>query len=239
MGFATAKSFSQDLAQHGVIIVSGLAQGIDGAAHEGAILSGKTIAVIGTGIDSCFPASHKRLMDTITHHGCVISEFPLKTHGSKTTFPMRNRIIAGLSRGIVVIESQAHGGSLITARLALDYNREVFALPGRINDPASQGTLQLIRDGAVLVRDIDDILSELKWFKSKTSRPQAEKIPLDLSTTESLVLRYVSSQATSLDELALKLDLASGDILSTLSNLELKGLIVSEAGGYFRELSFR
>jgi DNA processing protein len=232
-GLETARSFAHDLAGQGVIIVSGLAQGIDGAAHSGAIETGRTIAVIGTGIDQCFPVDHRSLMKTIAQHGCVISEFPLKTHGAKMTFPARNRIIAGLSRGVLVVESQAHGGSLITARLALEYNREVFALPGRINDPTSQGTLKLIRDGAALVRNVDDILSELRWVR--TGNPFHSHQPKDLSVDEALVFRHLSSQSTSLDDLSERVGLSTGALLSILSQLELKGLLRTEPGGCFRK----
>ena len=235
-GLQMAKSLADDLARHGVMIVSGLAQGIDGAAHSGAMLSGKTIAVIGTGIDLCYPTSHKSLMNAITKKGCVVSEFPLKTHGSKLTFPLRNRIIAGLSKGVLVVESQAHGGSLITARLALEYNREVFALPGRADESTSQGTLQLIREGAVLIRHADDILSELQWTRSSSTQTvNADKNNSHLSEPEINLLRHLSCQAMSLDELAGRVQGSSGSLLSTLSQLEMKGYLTAEPGGYYRK----
>ncbi len=237
-GLDAAKSMAEELARQGIIIVSGLAQGIDGAAHTGALGGGKTIAIIGTGIDLCFPASHQTLMNKIADTGCIISEFPLKTHGSKLSFPLRNRIIAGMSRGVLVVESQAHGGSLITARLALEYDRDVFALPGRINESTSQGTLQLIRDGAILVRNVDDILSELQWIRTTSHITTVPLPPIkDCSETETLVLRNLSSQAISLDALSSKISsLETSQLLGLLSQLEIKGYLVVEPGGYYRKL---
>lgn len=233
-GLDSAKNLARDLARSGVTIISGLAQGIDAAAHSGALETGTTIAVMGTGIDVCFPASHRQLMEQVINNGCVVSEFPLKTHGSKITFPSRNRIIAGLSRGVLVVESPSHGGSLITARLALEYNRDVFALPGRINDLTSEGTNQLIRDGATLVRNAGDILSELRWTLASNPGISKDNSPADLSETEYLVLRQLSSQAMSLDDLNYRVNLESGNLLSCLSQLELKELVVAEPGGFYR-----
>jgi len=234
-GLEAAKSMASELAQQGIIIVSGLAQGIDGAAHTGAINSGKTIAVIGTGINVCFPSSHQSLMNKIVQTGCIRSVLPVDSCGSKRTRPLRNRIIAGLSRGVLVVESQAHGGSLITARLALEYNRDVFALPGRINESTSQGTLQLIRDGAVLVRNVDDILSELQWLRTPTTPSTVALSQTNFSDQEKLVLRYLSSQSSSLDSLSAKIDLDSNQLISTLSQLEIKGALIVEPGGYYRK----
>lgn len=232
-GLEQATHFAYDLANNGVLVVSGLAQGIDGAAHVGALQAGKTIAVVGTGIDGCFPASHRELMNRIVQNGLILSEFPLKTHGSKTTFPARNRIIAGLCRGVLVVESQAHGGSLITARLALEYNREVFALPGRINDTTCDGTLQLIRDGATLVRNINDIFTELRWT---TTSPSIAVSTPPLSETETLILKHLSTQSMSLDDLNQHLNMPAGTLLSCLSQLEIKGVVLAEQGGYYRKL---
>ena len=162
-GLANAEAFAQALAGSGLCIVSGLALGIDAAAHKGALAShtGHTIAVIGTGADRVYPASNKALAHEIARAGCIVSEFPLGTPPVAHNFPKRNRIIAGLARGVLVVEAAVGSGSLITARLSGEYGREVFAIPGSIHSPLSRGCHHLIREGAKLVETARDVLEEL------------------------------------------------------------------------------
>jgi DNA processing protein len=175
-GAETAKAFAMHLAGCGLVITSGLAQGIDAAAHRGALAAkGATIAVLGTGLDILYPSSNAQLAEQITAEGALVSEFPLGTPGRPANFPQRNRIIAGLSLGTLVIEAARQSGSLITARLAGERGREVFAIPGSIHNPLKRGCHQLIRQGAKLTETADDILSELNFFPSEpdTSRPKS------------------------------------------------------------------
>ena len=160
-GLQTAESFSRTLANRGLGIVSGLALGIDAAAHRGALAGGgSTIAVIGTGADRIYPARNKDLAIAIAEHGAIVSEFPLGTPAIASNFPRRNRIISGLSRGVLVVEAALESGSLITARLAGEQGREVFAIPGSIHSPVARGCHKLIKQGAKLVETAQDILEE-------------------------------------------------------------------------------
>lgn len=165
-GIDNARAFARHLASNGWCVVSGLAQGVDAAAHAGAIDAGPhaagTIAVMGTGVDLVYPARHRKLADAIADHGALISELPLGTGPRKHHFPRRNRLIAGLSQGVLVVEAAVQSGSLITARLAADANREVFAIPGSIHSPLARGCHALIRQGAKLVETAEDILEELR-----------------------------------------------------------------------------
>ncbi len=169
-GRDNAVAFAHALADHGFVIASGLAVGIDAAAHEGALrgVGGRTVAVLGTGIDRCYPAANQSLARRIPASGALLSEFPPGTRPMRGNFPRRNRLIAGLSIGVLVVEAARESGSLITARLAADHGREVFAVPGSIHSPQSRGCHQLIRDGARLVESVDDILSELRPGTGKT-----------------------------------------------------------------------
>jgi DNA processing protein len=158
-GINCACELSRKLARCGVVVVSGLARGIDTAAHTGA-LAGRTVAVLGSGLLNIYPRENKPLCDDIALKGAVVSEFPLNTAPDRDNFPRRNRIISGLSKGVVVVEAAMRSGALITARLAMEQNREVFAVPGRMNSHTSEGTNQLIKDGAKLVDSVEDILLE-------------------------------------------------------------------------------
>ncbi len=235
-GIQTAMGFAKSLANNGFTITSGLALGIDAASHQGALnANGHTIAVAGTGLDRIYPARHKQLATRILEKGAIVSELPPGTAAKANNFPRRNRIISGLCMGLLVVEAAKQSGSLISARLALEQNREVFAIPGSIHNPLARGCHALIREGAKLVEKSQDILEELgQYFQSHTEHePQIEQTTLDLNQQK--LLNLVQFSPTSIDELVT----ASGDsvenIASVLLVLELQGYIASVAGrGYTR-----
>ncbi len=210
------------LARLGITIVSGLARGIDTFAHQAALESnGRTIAVLGSGLDkaSFFPPPNYYLGEKISQQGAVISEYPIGVHGTKFTFPQRNRIISGLSLGVVVVEAPKESGALITAALALEQNREVFAVPGSIYEKNSIGTNRLIKMGAKLVIDVEDILEELNLSHLLTT--EKKKIKPD-NKEEEIILSVLSAQPTHIDEIIKKSSLTPGIVNSTLMILELK-----------------
>lgn len=223
---------AKDLATANIVINSGLAIGIDGAAHKGAtqVENGKTIAVLGSGVDYIYPNTHRNLAAKIVaKHGAIISEYPLGTRPVATNFPGRNRIINGLSSGIVVVEAAKKSGSLITADYAAEEGRTVFAVPGRVGDPRSHGTLGLLKQGAILIDSAEDIFSEFSW----TSKPKELKA-LNLSSAETKVLELVRKLGNPLlDDLASGLDLPAAQIMSVLTMLELKGLAKAQPGGRY------
>lgn len=210
------------LAKLGITIVSGLAKGIDTFAHQAALENnGRTIAVLGTGLDkrSFFPSSNYYLGEKISQRGAVISEYPTGTRGTQFTFPQRNRIISGLSLGVVVVEAPEESGALITAALSLEQNREVFAIPGSIYEKNSSGTNQLIKMGAKLVTDVEDILEELNLDHLLTT--PKKKIKPD-NKEEEIIISILSGQPTHIDEIIKKSRLPVGTVNSTLMILELK-----------------
>jgi DNA processing protein len=235
-GVRTAMDFAKSLAINGFTITSGLALGIDAAGHQGALdANGLTIAVAGTGLDRIYPARHKKLATQILEKGAIVSELPPGTVAKANNFPRRNRIISGLCMGLLVVEAAKQSGSLISARLALEQNREVFAIPGSIHNPLARGCHALIRDGAKLVEKSQDILEELdQHFQSPIEKePQLVQTTLDLNQQK--LLNLVQFSPTSIDDLVT----ASGDsvenIASVLLVLELQGYIASVAGrGYTR-----
>lgn len=162
-GMRLARSYAQQLSSLGINIVSGLAKGIDTAAHQGAIESGETIAVLGNGLLNIYPRQNQQLAESIVERGALVSEFPLQTVPLRDNFPRRNRIVSGLSKGVLVVEAKARSGALITARLAVEQNRDVFATPGNINSSLSEGPHKLIKEGAKLVDRLEDILEELNY----------------------------------------------------------------------------
>jgi len=210
------------LARLGITIVSGLARGIDTFAHQATLeADGRTIAVLGSGLDkaSFFPPPNYHLGEKISQQGAVISEYPPGVHGTKFTFPERNRIISGLSLGVVVVEAPEQSGALITAALALEQNREVFAVPGPIYEKNSLGTNRLIKMGAKLVTDIDDILEELNLSHLLTT--ERKKIKPD-NEKEEIILSILSLQPIHIDEIIKNSKLPTGIVNSTLMILELK-----------------
>ncbi len=243
-GEANAKAFARFLSQQGWCIISGLAHGIDAAAHYGALLpsphenTGSTIAVLGTGIDIVYPANHQPLAEHIlANHGLLLSEFPLGTPAKPKNFPRRNRIVAGLSRGVLVIEAALHSGSLITARLATDMGREVFALPGSIHAPLSRGPHALIKQGAKLVESGDDILSELINFMPDCHHPYSHKVCKTANqhrkSPASPVWDAIGYDPVSEDTLLDRTLMLPGLLLSELLALELEGFIERLPSGYF------
>ena len=213
---------SGKLAKLGITIVSGLAKGIDTFAHQAALESGgRTIAVLGSGMDknSFFPRSNYSLSEKISQQGAVISEYPPGTRGTHFTFPQRNRIISGLSLGVVVIEAPEESGALITATLALEQNREVFAIPGSIYEKNSIGTNRLIKLGAKLVTDVEDILEELNLSHLLTT--EKKKVKPD-NKEEEIILSILSAQPVHIDEIIKKSGLSAGIVNSNLMILELK-----------------
>ena len=237
-GIRTAEEFAESLAAAGVTVVSGLALGIDAAAHRGAMRAGplarSTIAVIGTGIDRIYPAANKALAHQIAAEGGVLSEFPLGTPPAKQNFPRRNRLISGLSKGVLVVEAALESGSLITARLAGDQGREVFAIPGSIHSPFSKGCHKLIKQGAKLVESTDDILDELH-IPSKDP-PKARPRMVKLSNADKSLLDALGFDPSSADQLVARLSWPVERVMTHLLELEMSGIIAQMPGGGFQRV---
>jgi len=226
-GINCAERLAEDLAARGLAITSGLARGLDAAAHRGALRAGTTYAVYGSGLDFVYPKENRRLADLVEEKGAVISEFPLGTPPSPQNFPIRNRIIAGMALGVVVVEAAEYSGSLITVRLALESNREVFAVPGNITSAKSFGPHMLIRQGAKLVTTWEDVVEELphpireKILAPLVAQMQAQPEP-ELDETERKIWRMLSLQeAVSIDTLLAKLPLSTSEVYSALLGLEM------------------
>lgn len=238
-GRAVAERLAEDLASRGIVVVSGLARGIDALAHWGALKGGKTVAVLGSGLDVVYPDEHKKLFDRIVDQGgAVLTEYPLKTQPLAFHFPLRNRIVSGLSLAVVVIEAARRSGSLISARLALEQDREVMAVPGNITSRLSWGTNWLIKTGAKPVTDWQDVAEELPpdvragLLSSKTTTAAGK---VDLPASEKLVYELLSPDSlTHIDEIVEKLGLSVSEGLTLLLSLELKELITQCPGKYFQ-----
>lgn len=247
MGEHTAEEFAKTLAEVGWTITSGLALGIDSACHRGALMAenGHTIAVIGTGIDRVYPARNRELAHQIAQAGVIISEFPLGTSPVPGNFPRRNRIISGMSRGVLVVEAALRSGSLITAKQALEQGREVFALPGSIHNPLSRGCHSLIRQGAKLVETAEHIYEEL--IDILPYRPQVslqsnssnsyKAISDELDAEYQNVLKHVGFEPTAVDTIVEQSGLTADAVCSMLLVLELQGYIVSTHGGHYCKIS--
>lgn len=239
-GAMTAERLAAQIAGVGLTVVSGMARGIDTAAHRGALKGGgRTIAVLGSGLARIYPAENARLAGEIAASGAVISEFPLRMGPQKTNFPLRNRVISGLSLGVVVVEAARKSGSLITAAQALDQGRAVFAVPGRIDSFASRGTHHLIRDGARLVESVEDICEEFPYlFPAATARREGgerEELPRPrLTAAEETVFGRVSTQERSIDEIIAACGLPASTVSAALLSLELKHLVKPLPGNLFR-----
>ena len=223
-GMDTAAAFSRSLASAGFVITSGLALGIDGAAHQAALdVGGHTIGVLGTGLENVYPQRHRRLAEAmIAQGGAVVSEFPLDAGPQASNFPRRNRIISGLSLGVLVVEASVASGSLITAKLAAEQGREVYAIPGSIHHPGAKGCHQLIRDGAMLVETIEHILEGLRGW-------QALSRPAPMPVIHPLVALLHAAPHTS-EALAIASGRSLSQVLATLTELELEGQVICESG---------
>lgn len=246
-GQTIAKKLGADLARLGFCVVSGLARGIDTAAHEGALsVGGRTAAVLGCGIDIVYPPENLDLYRRIAESGAVLSEFPFGRKADKQTFPMRNRVVAGMCEATVVVESDVHGGAMITARFAGEQGRLIYAVPGRIDQPSSAGCHQLIRDGATLFTSIDDILNELNYLDGL--RPQAiktegqvgllEQLMPQLDAVEQRVIAvFRGGSLLGVDALAAETGLTAPQVAVALMGLELKKLVLKRADGTFEARS--
>lgn len=249
-GKYTTDRISRELALKGITIVSGLARGIDSCAHRGALAAkGRTIAVLGSGLDVIYPPENRKLFAAIAENGAVVSEFPLGTQPLSYHFPARNRIISGLSYGVLVVEAGEKSGSLITARLAMEQGRDVFAVPGTIDSAASRGTNSLIKQGAKLIDNIDDILEDIipQLSRSLTEpRMQKESEPAAhlsstnseedirrLSSIDRTILTILTFGKKHVDDIIAGAGLTPANVLSALMNLELRGMISQHPGKFF------
>ncbi|MGL4574320.1 MAG: DNA-processing protein DprA [Burkholderiaceae bacterium] len=235
-GLANAEQFARALSNAGITIISGLALGIDGAAHRGALDgAGSTIAITGTGQDIVYPSKHRDLAHEIARRGLILSEFSLGTKPLSGHFPRRNRLIAGLARGVLVVEAATQSGSLITARLAGDLGREVLAIPGSIHSPQSRGCHLLIKQGAKLVESAQDVIEELR-MDAAAPLTQAPRAPSALEQELAALLDALGYEPTDLDTLALRTGLPTQHLLAELTALELEGGVARLPAGRWQRL---
>jgi DNA processing protein len=245
-GAANARHFSKALAQAGLTVVSGLALGIDGAAHEGALDSIEagstrlaTLAVVGTGLDRVYPKGHLNLAHRIAQSGLLISEYPLGTPPLTANFPRRNRLIAGLAQGTLVIEAALRSGSLITARLSAEQGKDVFAIPGSIHSTQARGCHALIKQGAKLVESVQDVLEEMK-VQTESAVSMASRVAIetaaDLADTQPSLLETLGFDPVGLDALQARSGTDTARLQAQLMALELDGLVARLPGGLFQRL---
>src|SRR6202048_3495243 len=242
-GTQMAERLGRELAARGLLIASGLARGIDAIGHQGALaVNGRAIGVLGTGVDVCYPKENKKLYEKVLERGAIISEFPLETHPAPENFPIRNRIVAGMPLGAVIIEGAEFSGSLITARLAMEFGREVFGVPGNVTQPVSCAPNLLIKQAAKLVTNAEDVIEELptpvRAALLKVERPEAEQRNLlaaaALSSLEKKLYEMLSpDDMKHIDELVEGSGLNSSEVLATLFDLEMKGVVRQLPGKQF------
>jgi DNA processing protein len=239
-GLAVAERLAADLAAAGIVVVSGLARGVDSAAHRGAVETGATVAVLGSGVDVVYPHEHRDLAERILERGAVVSELPPGTPPRKPFFPLRNRIISGLSRAVVVVEAGEKSGSLITARAALDQGRDVLAVPGNVLSGRNRGGHALLRDGARIVETADDVLEELGMVRAAPADPgrvgAASNPRGPVSHADPVLAALTPGEASDLDAIATRTGLPPARILSRLLTLELEGRVARSEGGRFRPI---
>jgi len=245
-GTQMAQRLGRELAARGLVIVSGLARGIDAIGHQGALeANGRVIGVLGTGIDVCYPKENKKLYEKVLDRGAIITEFPLRTHPAPENFPIRNRIVAGMPLGVVVIEGAQYSGSLITARLAMEFGREVFGVPGNVTQPVSFAPNQLIKQGAKLVTNAEDVIEELptpvRAALVQAEQPEAEQRNLlaaaSLSGSEKKLYELLNAdEPKPIDDIVERSGLNSSEVLATLFNLEMKGIIRQLPGKQFSKV---
>ncbi len=245
-GKFTTERLCRELAFKGITTVSGMARGIDSAAHRGSLSgNGRTVAVLGSGIDVIYPPENEDLYEKIAANGAIITEFPFSTLPKGPHFPARNRIISGMSLGVVVVEANEKSGSLITARTALEQGREVFAVPGSIDSPGTKGTHKLIREGAKLVENVYDVLEEvLPQIEERgdflPSEESTESVPVSgpdydtLGKTERQIVDLLEKKPQQIDSIITKSGCAANDVLDTLLSLELKGYVEQLPGKHFK-----
>ncbi len=236
-GKTITESIATELARNGITVVSGMARGIDSIGHLSALKEhGRTIAVFGSGLDVIYPPEHRRLAERISSSGALVSEFFLGTRPEAPNFPRRNRLISGLSLGVVVVEAGAKSGALLTANCALEQNREVFAIPGNLWSQKSEGTNRLIKQGAKLVTSVEDILEELpialRGGKLSSLAAREADLP-DLSQGEKGIFKLISDEPRHIDRIATDASVSVWDALSLLLSLELKGLVKQLSGKMF------
>lgn len=244
MAMKTTRAFAKSFADFGLTVTSGLALGVDQAVHKGALDgTGKTIAVAATGLDRVYPASHKALAEEIIKTGALVSEFPIGTQPKPGYFPRRNRIISGLSLGVLVVEAAIKSGTLVTAKHAMEQGREVFAIPGSIHNPLAKGCHHLIRQGAKLVETADDVLEELGHLslaavskENGQNKAMAEN-ELAIEGDYAALLDKMAFDPTSVDELIAETHFTAEEISSMLLVMELEGLVSSAPGGLFYRCS--
>ena len=232
-GRQTAERLARQLAASGVTVVSGGARGIDSAAHEGALQSGgRTIAVLGTGLDIVYPAENVKLYQRIAEQGAVITQFPFGRKGDKQSFPIRNRIVAGMTQGTVVVEANRASGALITANFAAEYGRTVYAVPGRVDSPRSAGCHDLIKDGAQLCESAEDVLAEFSHLQA--IEPEEPEIPMPtLSHPEQQVFHVLTHEEMQQDEIIRRSELPAAQVSVILLQLEMKKLVQQHPGRLF------
>ena len=245
-GESNARNFARALGDAGLVVVSGLALGVDGAAHQGALDAAgdsarlATVAVVGTGLDRVYPVRHRALAHAIAERGLIVSEFPLGTPPLAPNFPRRNRIIAGLSRGTLVVEAALQSGSLVTARLAVEQGKEVFAMPGSIHSPQSRGCHALIRQGAKLVESVADILEELRLpgaMNSIASSAGGASAAGRFDSNEDPLLAALGFDPVSLDALGARTGWGAAELQVKLLDLELEGTVARLPGGLFQRVA--
>jgi DNA processing protein len=245
-GTQMAQRLGRELAARGLVVVSGLARGIDAIGHQGAMdAQGRAIGVLGTGIDVCYPKENKKLYEKVLERGAIVSEFPLRTHPAPENFPVRNRIVAGMPLGVVVIEGAQYSGSLITARLAMEFGREVFGVPGNVTQPVSFAPNLLIKQGAKLVTCAEDVIEELptpvRAALVQAEQPEAEQRNLlaaaSLNGSEKKLYELLAAEeSVPIDDIVERSGLNSSDVLASLFNLEMKGIIRQLPGKQFSKV---
>jgi len=245
-GSQMAERLGRELAARGVVIVSGMARGIDAIGHQGAMaVNGRAIGILGTGIDVCYPKENKKLYEKVLERGAILSEFPLGTYPAPENFPMRNRIVAGMPLGVVVVEGAQYSGSLITARLAMEFGREVFGVPGNVTQPVSFAPNQLIKQGAKLVTNAEDVIEELptpvRAMLVQAEQPEAEQrnlvLAASLNGAEKKLYEMLSAdEPKHIDGIVERSGLNSSVVLATLFDLEMKGIIRQLPGKQFSKV---
>jgi DNA processing protein len=245
-GTQMAERLGREIAARGVVVVSGMARGVDAIAHQGAMsVNGRAIGVLGTGINVCYPKENRKLYEKVLERGAIVSEFPLGTHPAPENFPIRNRIVAGMPLGVVVVEGAQYSGSLITARLAMEFGREVFGVPGNVTQAVSFAPNQLIRQGAKLVTNgadvIEDLPTPVRAALVQAEQPEAEQrnllVAASLNSSEKKIYDLLNSdEAVHIDDIVERSGLNSSEVLATLFDLEMKGIVRQMPGKQFTKV---